>query len=145
VDGTSPPVRVKTLAVYWLDEARSLWHRMPGSTVDTGAKTVSAATGHFSVFAVMGQADTDLSRAHAHPVPYRGAGPITFNGLAQSARIKIFDMGGNRVADLEDSDGDGTLDWDVRDERGQAAPSGVYQYLIESGSQKKKGKLVIVR
>jgi hypothetical protein len=148
VDGSEPPVRTKTLGIYWLDEAKSVWHRLPSSRVDAAIKRVTAETPHFTKFALMGQLDTDLSSAYAYPVPYRmslGHRDITFAGLGQDTRIQIFTVTGEKVVELESSLNDGQLVWKVINSAGEDVASGVYIYLMESGENKKTGKLVIIR
>jgi hypothetical protein len=146
VDGTSPPLRVRTLSIYWLDEEKAVWHRLPSSRVEPGR--VVAETPHFTVFALAGAADTDLSAAYAYPVPFRAArgdAEIVFSGLGQDTEVQILTVSGGEVASLRETNGDGVLTWDVRTSDGGPAASGVYLYVLKSGSNVKKGKLVILR
>jgi len=148
VDGTNPPIKVATLAVYVLDERRHLWERLLGSTIDTSSKTVSAPAPHFSVFALIGQMDTDLSAAYAFPVPFRasqGHNAVTFTGLGQGTRIKIYTAAGDLVRDVAVPHSLSVYEWNVANDDGVAVGSGVYYYRLESGANTKKGKLVIVR
>lgn len=148
VDGAAVPVRADTLGVWWLDEAASLWVRLPSSSADLQAKRVSAATSHFTTFALIGQAATGLADAYPYPVPFRpskGHTKITFTGLGQTTRIRIFTVAGDKVADLTSNSIDGKYDWGVVNSAGQPVASGVYLYLLESGSNSKKGKLVVIR
>ena len=55
VAATPLPVRARTLSVYWLDETRNAWRRLPSSRVDESAHTVSALVPHFTAFGVIGQ------------------------------------------------------------------------------------------
>lgn len=146
-NSAAPNVRAHTLAVYRLDETKSLWVRLPSSQVDLTQRTVTASASATGVFAVMGQPDTRLETAYAYPVPFRrerGDSVLTFSDLAQRVTIKIFNAGGRWVQTLEETDGDGELSWDVRDKDGIPLASGVYFYLLETSTDKKRGKLVIV-
>lgn len=146
--GGGPIVRAHTLAIYRLNEEKSLWVRVPTSQVDSSARKVSAAVPGLGVFSLVGQTDTSLETAYAYPVPFlekRGDKTITFSDLAQKATVRIFSASGRWVQTLEETDGDGELVWDVRDVDGDPLPSGVYFYLLESSADKKRGKLVIVR
>lgn len=143
-----PIVRAQTLAIYRLSEDKSLWVRLPSSRVDTSARTVTALAPGLGVFSLVGQTDTSLETAYAYPVPFlakRGDTTITFSDLAQRATVRIYSVVGRIVQTLQETDGDGELVWDVRDSEGDALPSGVYFYLLESSADKKSGKLVIVR
>ncbi|PIR19415.1 MAG: hypothetical protein COV48_02115, partial [Elusimicrobia bacterium CG11_big_fil_rev_8_21_14_0_20_64_6] len=58
VDGTSPPLRVKTMSLWMLDETLELWVKVPNSSIDPAARTVAAPLSHLSVYALIGGADT---------------------------------------------------------------------------------------
>ncbi|MBI4057586.1 MAG: Ig-like domain-containing protein [Elusimicrobia bacterium] len=147
VDGTSL-VRAKTLCLWHLDETKKLFVRIPSCSVDTAAKRVTATLPHFSVFAMIGSLDTSLADAYAYPVPFKpsqGHSQITFTNLSSLATIRIYTITGNLVRELEETDGDGQLGWDVKNKEGVPVSSGVYLYLIKSQTDTKKGKLVIIR
>jgi hypothetical protein len=144
VTGTTPPVPIKTLSVYWLNELDGLWVRLPDSAVDSAAKTVTATVPHFSYFVLMGMNASDLSQAYAYPVPFvpaKGHTRIKFTGLSPQCVIKIYTVAGELVKKIEESDGDGFNDsWD-----GTGAASGTYLYVIDNGAQRKTGQLVLVK
>jgi hypothetical protein len=148
VDRTSPPVKAEALSIHWLDPETGLWMRVPASSVDRAAKTVTANVRHFSVYGIIGAPSTDLSNAYAYPVPFKpseGDTHITFTGLGSMAHIKVFTLDGKVVAELDESDGDGQLQWPVTNSSGEPLASDVYFYMITSGPEKKTGKLVVVR
>jgi hypothetical protein len=148
VNGTNPPVRAKTLAVHWLDEERNVWFRLPSSRVDTSSHRVSARAPHFTAFALIGQAETDLSGAHAFPNPFRagsGADKITFTRLGSITTVRIYTMWGQLVREITASDGLGAIDWDVKNQSGEAAASGLYLYKITSGGETKTGHVAVLR
>ena len=93
-------------------------------------------------------AKLDLTSAHCYPVPFKpsaGHTKITFTNLTRFARIRIYTISGELVRMLDKFDAGDTLEWNVRNSRGSAVDSGVYLYLIKSGNQTKKGKLMIIR
>jgi hypothetical protein len=146
--GSESKVRALTLAVYRLNEEKNLWVRLPSSRVDPAARTVRVSVSEMGVFSLVGQMDTNLDATYAYPVPFRakrGDSTITFADLAQRATLRVFSLSGRLIKSLEETDGDGELVWDVRDEEGDPLSSGVYFYLIESSTDKKRGKLVIIR
>jgi hypothetical protein len=149
VDGTSPPVKAKTLSIYWLDEARNVWHRLPSSRVDAAARTVSAETAHFTTFANIGQGQTDLSAAHAFPNPYV-AGPgapagVTFSGLGDVTTVRLYTSTGRLVRELAAPVGAGQVDWNLLNQDGEAVAPGLYLYRITSGDAVVTGKIGVVK
>ncbi|MCI0613051.1 T9SS type A sorting domain-containing protein, partial [bacterium] len=70
---------------------------------------------------------------------------LTIGGLTEQAVVKIIDVEGRVLTTLEETDGNGGVDWDTRDTRGNFAPSGVYLCYVTSGAQTTVMKFVIVR
>jgi hypothetical protein len=150
-------VREKTLSLYWLDETNNLWLKLPDSTVDTQTHMVSARVNHFSVYALFGGSDTDLSHAYAYPVPWKPsagkdetgtlADGITFTGLGSAATIRLYTLSGElvRALQFEYTGGAEQQKWDGTNEQGEAVASGVYLYRIENSREHVTGKLIIVR
>jgi PKD repeat protein len=63
-------------------------------------------------------------------------------------RIRILDASGRVVRELVHSDlppGSHRVQWDGRDQRGPAAPSGVYFVVMELGAEMRREKLVLIR
>lgn len=155
VDATTPPVKAKTLRLFRLDEARRLWERVPGSVVDAASHEVTAQVTHFSVYAVFGTADLQVDSVYAFPVPWspgKGnpllgtlADGIRFTNLPTEGTIRIFTLKGELVRTLSIPPGTATLGWDVRTEGGAGVASGVYYWLVEAGSNKRTGKLMVIR
>lgn len=89
----------------------------------------------------------DLGAAHCYPVPFRRAAGhtrITFTALTRSASVRIYTVSGELVRALEKNDSGETLDWDLKNSRGQAVASGVYVFTVKSGSRKNDGKLMVI-
>ena len=96
----------------------------------------------------MGSASTPLANAHAFPVPFvpsRGDNRTTFTDLSSVATIRIYSINGDLIQTLHESDGDGLYVWDGKSSDGGDLASGVYIYHVQSPTDEKKGKLVIVR
>ncbi|MBI4218255.1 MAG: Ig-like domain-containing protein, partial [Elusimicrobia bacterium] len=150
VDGTSPKVKASKLTAYVLDETSQIWHKVPNTTVDSGGKSVSLPVSHFSVYALMGAPDNDVSQSYAYPVPYRpsqGHSKVTFANLPSEGNIRVYTVAGDLVKKIDflASSGESKYEWDVKNSGGEDVASDVYLYVIESGGNKKKGELVIVR
>ncbi|MBN2406173.1 MAG: Ig-like domain-containing protein, partial [Elusimicrobia bacterium] len=150
IDGTYPPVRETSLNIYYLDEKNDLWVKIP-SSVDTERNRVVGELTHFTVFALQGANDTDLSKSYAFPVPYmpnsgEGHTKITFTNLSSQATVNIYTVSGRLVRTLEETDGDYILDWEpVDNDDGEDVVSGVYIYRIFNDEEDKTGKLIIIR
>jgi hypothetical protein len=154
VDGR-PGTRVRSLALWSLDEVSGNWLRVPGSRVDEGAGVVRAPLQHFSVYALAALPDQEVSAAYAYPVPWRPyggdaarygtrAGGITFANIPQEGNVSVYTLSGELVRRQELS---GALKWvwDVRNGRGEPVASGVYLWSVRSGDKSKTGKLMVIR
>ncbi len=67
---------------------------------------------------------------------------------AGKLRMRILDASGRVVRELVHSDlapGIHSVAWDGRDQRGPAAPSGVYFVIMELGAEMRREKLVLIR
>ena len=128
------------------------------SSVNLGGPVYSAAAltgGNFSLQAggapavtVYAPARPDLATAHCYPVPFRpsaGHTRITFTGLTDSARVLVYTLSGQLVRTLDKSGFGETLDWDVKNSRGQDLSSGVYLFVVKSARQTATGKLMVLR
>jgi hypothetical protein len=167
--GNKPPVKVKTLKMYYLNENLNRWIPL-NSTIDEDTQTISASIRHFSIYSVMGDQNYDLEDAHPYPVPYKptaevedGGIPtqflntnragITFTKLPSECDIEIFTIAGRRVNIFKHSDSNlqlngqvGNYYWyPVENSYGFEVVSGVYIYYITSGNNNKMGKLMIIR
>jgi hypothetical protein len=146
-----PEVQVKTLGVHWYDDVRHEYVKLT-SEANRQTRTISAETGHFSIFAVLGSGSFDTTASYAYPVPYKpsaghigikfGKGPD--NLLPSDCRIRVYTVAGRHVKTIEHASN--YYEWlPVETEDGEPVSSGVYIYVIESRQNKKFGKLMIVR
>jgi hypothetical protein len=90
----------------------------------------------------------NLDAVHAYPNPVKaGTGPtyVTIAGLPETATVRIFSSTGHLLRTLEEEDGNGGIEWDLKNENGTDVPSGIYIYYIESGSDTRKGKFAVIR
>jgi hypothetical protein len=161
LSGTNVPIRADTLSLWTLDSAHALWVKMPDSGM-SGSSVVGPVS-QFSVFALMGSADTDTSSVFVFPNPWRPHGPntgtgagqtgtdaggITFSNIPSECTIKIYTISGELVRQLSHSDLTGPVGqqvWDGNTSGGDHAASGVYLWRVVSGSDSKNGKLMIIR
>jgi len=90
----------------------------------------------------------NLSNVYAYPNPWdvrRGhAEQITFSNLPDSATVKIFTLSGMWIRTVHASNGRAV--WNLQNDSGQKAASGLYFYLITaSGDNKVRGKIALIR
>ncbi|MFH1957641.1 MAG: FG-GAP-like repeat-containing protein [bacterium] len=151
VDGEVPPVRVDSLAIYWLNEDRDFWVKIP-SEIDKDASCVKAQLRHFSSYALIGGALYSVGEAHPYPVPYKkweDNGPLpgikfTFPGCSQ-AKIKIYDIMGRCLKEFSYDDTTAENPGIFTQWTDVTLPSGVYIYRILSGENEKSGKLIVIQ
>jgi hypothetical protein len=129
-------------SMYFAQLYGAAWLRVPNGTAN------SASVSGNGTYAIVTQGLTTLSNAYAFPVPFRpstGDTTITFGNLAAVTHIKIFTIAGRLVRSIEENDGDGIAVWDVTNSAGAPVASGVYLYTLDSDTDHKQGKLMIVR
>jgi len=121
------------------------------SSMVTGNIKINSGAGSYLV--LTGFAD-DLSDVYVYPNPAEigiGETNITFANLPQFASIIIWNLDGIKVGELEETDGNGGADYNLKDFSGDYLNSGVYIYRIvmrdELNNEKdeKIGKFAVVR
>jgi hypothetical protein len=165
LSGTNVPIRADTLSLWALDSVHALWVKMPDSRLSGSG--VAGGMSQFSVYALMGSAATDTSDVFVFPNPWRPHGPnagtgpgqtgsdsggpgsgITFSNIPSECTIKIYTLSGELVRQIHHSDlvgPPGQENWDGNTSGGTHAASGVYLWRVESSTDGKNGKLMIIR
>ena len=89
----------------------------------------------------------DLSGVFTYPNPFRygDADYLMFANLTQEAEIRIMTLEGITIRTIIENDGNGGVEWDLKDNAGALVPSGIYLYQVHGNGQRKTGKLAIVR
>lgn len=149
VDGTSPPIPASNLRMFTLDPTVVRWIELPlTEPVDTANKSVSALTGHFSIFALFGPTGIrpNVNYVRAYPVPWKPGGGdrfdsvtylgrtgMAFDNLSTAGTISIFTISGEFVVGLSYGAPEaGTLIWDGTNHAGKRVASGVYFAYVKS-------------
>ncbi len=76
---------------------------------------------------------------------------VTFANLTARAAIRVYTLSGLFVAEVKETDGNGGVEWDLRDEHGEKVPAGVYLYRASGTDSEgreveaKLGKFAIIR
>ena len=159
---TESHLNVSTLRVCLLNSQTMKWEVVPGGQqIDKFNRTVTAKLEHFSIYALASIAAyaQDLANVVVYPNPYRpGSGGayddslfgrgIVFDKLTEKARIRIYNVAGELIAEIEKDDNDSKKLWNAENQSGNKVASGVYIYYISNpanSSQKARGKLAIER
>jgi len=121
------------------------------SSIETGNIEINSGAGSFLVLTGFAK---DLSDVYVYPNPAAigtGGTNLTFANLPQLASITIWSLDGIKVADVEESDGNGGAQYNLKDLSGDYLSSGVYIYRVvmldEFSNEKdeKIGKFAVVR
>lgn len=121
------------------------------SSNQTGGLQISSGAGSYLVLTSHAK---DLSDVYIYPQPARinnGSGKITFANLPIKAKILIMNLEGKQIADIEENNGDGGVDYFLKDRDGNALNSGVYIFRVvridNSGNEveEKLGKFAVVK
>ncbi|MFZ0456124.1 MAG: S8 family serine peptidase [Ignavibacteriaceae bacterium] len=75
----------------------------------------------------------DLADVYVYPNPakvFNGSGKITFANLPQRAKIIIFNLQGKQMFELEENDGNGGVDYNLKDKSGVELSSGIYIFRV---------------
>jgi hypothetical protein len=97
---------------------------------------------------------TNLERVAVVPNPYRaseswerpGLSEVHFINLPPRARIKVFTIAGDLVAEIEHDDPLRDFHrWDLRNQNGRDISSGIYLYRVESESLSFQDRFVVIR
>ncbi|MBK8574430.1 MAG: T9SS type A sorting domain-containing protein [Elusimicrobia bacterium] len=144
VDSRNGLVRVETLSFYRLDSVAGVWNKIP-SRIE--GNKLTATVKELGTLAVMGQEDVSLQDLRVSPNPFHQGtdAHITFANLAERATVRVFTSSGREVRSLEETDGDGLLQWDGKNSSGNSVEPGVYVYHVESPGAEKKGKVMVLR
>lgn len=73
----------------------------------------------------------DLEDIYVYPNPFKAsstANVLTFANLTIKAKIEIFDLTGRYIKTVEETDGNGGVEWDLRDNNGKEVSSGIYLF-----------------
>lgn len=90
----------------------------------------------------------NLKKVFVYPNPYdpkAGLGQVVFANLTPEASIRIFSAAGQFMNEIDETDGDGGVAWDLKDRSGNPVPAGVYIYVVKGGGDTTTGKFAVVR
>lgn len=146
VDSSDVPIKEETLKMYELKNSH--WIEVKNCTVHRYKNIVSASVPCFGVYMLIGQiVPENLDIVKVYPIPFkpiRWDSEIIFDGLPQNTTIRIYDISGSLIKEIENIT-IGTYGWDVKDAYGKDVASGIYIYIVTCDWMKKIGKIAIIR
>ena len=115
----------------------------------TGNTPINTGAGSYVVLTSFAK---DLSDVYVYPNPSKeSTEKVTFANLPQRAKITIWTIDGTMINEIEESDGNGGVDFNLQDFGGSKISTGVYIYRIvqldavNNEGEEKLGKFAIVR
>jgi len=111
--------------------------------------TINSGAGSYAVLTSFAK---DLSKVYVYPNPSNSISEkITFANLPRRAKILIFNINGERINEIEETDGNGGVDFNLTYSTGEKLGSGIYIYRIvmlddaNNEVDEKIGKFAVVR
>jgi hypothetical protein len=121
----------------------------PRSLILKKKNPLGAALALFALVLLPHPAAADLSALNIYPNPvrrYQGQAELVFAGLTNQINVKIFDMDNVLIREMDLSPSGGQARWDLLDDAGHKAASGVYVLVItDNAGERKIEKIAIIR
>jgi hypothetical protein len=76
---------------------------------------------------------------------FPGEPRIQFINLPSPAKVDVYTVSGDLVRSLNHEGVDNSLDWDLKNDGGEAVAPGIYLYHVEASGETATGRFVIVR
>ncbi|MDO8549915.1 MAG: T9SS type A sorting domain-containing protein, partial [Ignavibacteria bacterium] len=119
------------------------------SSQETGSLAINSGAGSYVVLTSFAK---DLSDVYVYPNPANiERGIVTFANLPKRAKIIIFSLNGEKINEIEETDGNGGVDFKLSDQTGETLGSGVYIYRIvmlddsNNEVEEKIGKFAVIK
>jgi hypothetical protein len=100
------------------------------SSVETGNIPINSGAGSYIVLSSFAN---NLSDVYVYPNPSRilaGTGKVTFANLPAHAKITIFNLNGKKMKELVENNGDGGIEYNLKDENGNELSTGIYIFRV---------------
>jgi hypothetical protein len=120
------------------------------SSATTGSLKINEGAGSYIVLSSFAN---DLSDVYVYPNPVNPTSgeTLTFANLPRYAQISIWTIDGTKIGDIEESDGNGGVTYNLIDMNGNKLSSGIYIYRVAMTDEKKNeqeeklGKFAVIR
>ena len=120
------------------------------SSESTGSLKINEGAGSYIVLSSYAN---DLSDVYVYPNPVQPTSgeALTFANLPRYAQITIWTVDGTKIGEIEESDGNGGVTFDLKDSNGNTLSSGIYLYRIvmtdasNNEQEEKLGKFAVIK
>jgi hypothetical protein len=120
------------------------------SDASTGSLKINEGAGSYIVLSSFAN---DLSDVYVYPNPVKPTSgeALTFANLPRYAQISIWTVDGTKIGEIEESDGNGGVTFNLLDLSGNILSSGIYIYRIvmldesKNEQEEKLGKFAVIR
>jgi hypothetical protein len=120
------------------------------SSASTGSLKINEGAGSYIVLSSFAN---DLSDVYVYPNPVKpeSGEALTFANLPRYAQITIWTVDGTKIGEIEESDGNGGVTFDLKDLNGNTLSSGIYIYRIvmtdasKNEQEEKLGKFAVIK
>ncbi len=121
------------------------------SSASSGNIKINSGAGSYIILTDFAE---NLSDVYVYPNPARineGIKKLTFANLPKKAKIIIFKLTGEQVNEIEETNGDGGVDFNLKDKNGNQISSGIYIYRVvrldenNNEVEEKLGKFAVVK
>jgi hypothetical protein len=120
------------------------------SSLSTGSLKINEGAGSYIVLSSFAN---DLSDVYVYPNPVKPVSgeALTFANLPRYAQITIWTVDGTKIGEIEESDGNGGVTFDLKDLNGNTLSSGIYIYRIimtdasKNEQEEKLGKFAVIK
>ncbi len=121
------------------------------SSASSGNIKINSGAGSYIILTDYAE---NLSNVYVYPNPARineGIKKLTFANLPKRAKIIIFKLSGEQVNEIEETNGDGGVDFNLKDKNGNEINSGIYIYRIvrlddnNNEVEEKLGKFAVIK
>jgi len=116
--------------------------------------TITANVTHFSTYRIIGTyLALDLSNVKAYPSPFNPTtafgGKLKVINLPKDAEMTVYNIAGEKVITIKETDmtfpNAGWVEWNGKNETGDAVAQGVYVLLIKAGGTNKVVKIGLIK
>ena len=121
------------------------------NVVDIDENPIRAATRPLEIpLGVIGKAVSDLTQVRVYPNPVRpnvaDKGTVTFDGLPVGTRIQLFTVRGELLETLDVTDQDhNRKEWWLTSNNTADVSTGIYIYVLEFDTERKIGKIAVIK
>lgn len=120
------------------------------SSAATGSLKINEGAGSYIILTAFAN---DLSDVYVYPNPVKPTNgeSLTFANLPRYAQISIWTVDGTKIGEIEESDGNGGVTYNLKDLNGNTISSGIYIYRIvmldesKNEQEEKLGKFAVIK